>query len=591
MLDFPNAEDLTFQPEGVEDLAVYSDGKLRRVVQIKSGDNLSLSSFSPHSPSSFFYRAATHMVGSSPDILIVSFGAVGPELAQAFSGVDAAQRRVAKKLAEVGPISYDLALETISKVKLEVVDEQNLLERVLALLGESIAGIDTESAFELLTARMYRCAEDRHILSRAHILEAVQRAGKFLSERHAHHREWFTSIVPIEDRVIDFNSRALLATDFYQGISATFDHILSGADVKRPGKLAELHQAFTKSSVVIVHGASGQGKTSLCYRYIHEHFPDTLRYQVQVVEDRSQAVSIARAISGYVENIGVRTVVYIDVKSSDSGWPELTKALSGIPYLDVLVSIREEDWQRSNISGSEFKFAEMVLTLTSDEAELLYGRLITVQQPSHLISFEDAWTKFGGDGPLLEFVYLVTHGGLLRERLAAQIKRIEDEARTNSISADELTLLRIVSLASSYEARIRLDKLIAALSLPAPSRTLQLFENEYLIRRTNDGMFVQGLHPIRSALLTDILSDPAAASWDHTASLCLPLIDEPDLEVFLLFALARHTILPHLFAALGTFQPETWLGIVSIINALIWHGVAVYVRVNEPVIRDAFAVK
>jgi len=63
-----------------------------------------------------------------------------------------------------------------------------------------------------------------------------------------------------------------------------------------------------------------------------------------------------------------------------------------------------------------------------------------------------AAARFGGEGPLLEFVYLVNQNASLRARLRDQVRRLQDEVRTGARSVAELQLLRLVSVAAAYAA-------------------------------------------------------------------------------------------------------------------------------------------
>ena len=165
----------------------------------------------------------------------------------------------------------------------------------------------------------------------------------------------------------------------------------------------------------------------------------------------------------------------------------------------------------------------------------------------------------------MEFVYLVTQGNSLYERLSAQVARLEDDVRTGTLQSNELALLRLVSVASAFDARLRVKPLVDHLGLPAPKRTFQYFEQEYLIRLSDDGSLVHGLHPIRSTMLCDLLTDPTFAPWVKSAQACLPFIHEPDIEVFLLHAFSRRredsTPLLETLHAQQTEQWVAWAGI------------------------------
>ena len=52
------------------------------------------------------------------------------------------------------------------------------------------------------------------------------------------------------------------------GINASPDHIRSGCDLRRGRWLDEIKGRFLKNNIVLIKGASGQGKTTLAYRYL-----------------------------------------------------------------------------------------------------------------------------------------------------------------------------------------------------------------------------------------------------------------------------------------------------------------------------------
>lgn len=404
--------------------------------------------------------------------------------------------------------------------------------------------------------------------------------------------EGFTSITPIKDEEVEAQKRETLLNEFYRGISAQYKHILAEVDKPRPSKLKEINQKFKENQVVIVHGASGQGKTTLAYRYLHDFFPDHRRFQIQVVESRQHALSIAKALAGEAYAPEMPIAVYIDVAPNDVGWDELVKQLSSHRNIQTLVTIREEDFRRTSISGAELQFSEVELQFDRPEAEEIYQFLVDTEKPAQFLDFDDAWNRFGGEGPLMEFVYLVTQGNSLREKLRQQVRQIEDEVRAGKRSEAELKLLRLVSVASAFEARLKVRELVRSLKLPAPQRTLEVMEKEYyLLRTTENGAWVGGLHPIRSGILAGILSDPTFYPWSESATECLPFIVEHDISNFLLYGFSRYrTELEPLLNALDSYQPRRWVAIAGVVRALIWLGIKEYVETNQQLIADTYAV-
>ncbi len=176
---------------------------------------------------------------------------------------------------------------------------------------------------------------------------------------------------------------------------------------------------------------------------------------------------------------------------------------------------------------------------------------------------------------------------MLYEKLAEQISRLEEEVRPGQLlQPNELELLRLVAVASAYDARLWVRPLVKLLGLAAPKRTFRFFEKEYLIRLSDDGSLVQGLHPIRSIMLSNLLTDSTLTPWTESAQICLPFIYEPDTEVFLLHAFSqRQADIQSLWKALVSYQTNRWVAVAGIMRAFIWLGVREYVDANREVIR------
>jgi hypothetical protein len=90
---------LLFQPEGEEDLDIQDgDGALVESIQIKSYAGLVLSNLEPEKENSFLHRTLRRLEEEAPPIIqLVNFGAIGPELSQAWDGDEACQERVITK--------------------------------------------------------------------------------------------------------------------------------------------------------------------------------------------------------------------------------------------------------------------------------------------------------------------------------------------------------------------------------------------------------------------------------------------------------------------------------------------------------------
>lgn len=579
-----------FQPEGLEDLTIYSDSldKPTEIVQIKAySDDLALSDLQPNSPHSFLHRVTAYLeIEPRPSIKLVCFGSVGPELEQALSGIADAQEQVIKKLVGYG-FSHERASDVVETLELVRVDENQLTENVENQLQQLLTGVAPKETFDLLNLWLYRCAEEKTYVSQQEIIQKITQVGSFLSERYAFHQEWFTTIKPIElDKGVELDH---LADEFYEGISARYEHIFAGVDVKRPEKLASIEAAYQKHNVVIIHGASGQGKSTLAYRYIHDFYPNNWRFQVRGIQSRKHAFSITTALLGHINAIGLPTIVYLDVTPSETDWTDLVRELASHRLIRVLVTIREEDFRRASISHDEFQYSTLELMFDEQEANAIYVSLQAVKQSENFISFVDAWSRFGEQGPLLEFVYLVTQGESLRSKLERQISRLRDEVRTQKLMPNELELLTLVAVASSYSGRLRISSVVNDLNLSEPARTFELLEKEYLLKVDANENLVFGIHPIRSAILSDLLVSDNFYPWHKAAEKCLAHLYEKDVEIFLLHTfLWRDADTEAILKTLTLLSFNNWISVCGVMNALIWLGLKYYADENSDLLYESF---
>lgn len=574
-------DSLVFHPEGREDLDIEEiDGRLLEAVQVKSYANLILSNLSPEKKSSFLHRALDLVkLAEHPSITLINFGRFGEEMRRCWEGSEEHRARIIDKLK--GFNYQDEEIQTLFRnIELVELDEVEVCDEVYSQIQEQIIGVDPESAFDLLHFWLYLRAEEQSRIGYSEIITKIQSIGRFLSERFHHNQEWFTSIQPIEDQSIDEEQSAQLRAEFYRGVSARYEHILASLDFHRDQKMVELAQGFDRKNVVIIHAASGQGKSTLAYRYLHERYPNQWRFSVQLVENRQHALKIATALAGHANAVQAPMAVFIDVSPQDTSWVDLVGQLSHHPFLQILVAIREEDYHRANIAEA-FEYVPIDLTFQVDEARLIYERAQEAHLVADILTFDDAWHSFGSNGPLMEFVYLLTQTETLYQRLEGQINRLRHEVRENNLSPDELQLLRLVSFATAYDARLKITDLLTLVNLPEPSLTLDHFEKEYLLRLTPDKAYISGLHPIRSRILSQLLTEPGIYPWEDLARQTLPITLEEEWEAFILQAFIDHPeAFQEILEIVTGLRPKTWTGLAGVLRCLLWAGARRYIEEN-----------
>jgi hypothetical protein len=252
------------------------------------------------------------------------------------------------------------------------------------------------------------------------------------------------------------------------------------------------------------------------------------------------------------------------------------------------VTVREEDWRRATVIGTLTAFEALQLQLDRDEAQALYDRLAHGGAPGQFMHFEDAWRRFGGRGPLLEFAFFVRENTTLAARLRGQLDRLRDEVNLGQRPTADLDLVGLVAVAGAYGARLEVQALARAVGLPDPGRRLTLLEEEYLVRRSPDGFWIEGLHPVRSALLTDQLTESGLRRWMDLAARALPLMSDDDLEGFLLSALSRRPgDVEAITTAAQRLEHHSWVGLIGVLRAFQWWAVRSYLDAHQNTVQSA----
>lgn len=566
------------QIEGREDLdRLDAEGSVIEVVQVKAyAGDLTLSVIQ-----SFLLRFAERAI-AQPGLRgrLVSFGRLGPELGAAWARAGRERTNVETKLIDAG-IAAAIAGALFDHVELEIVDEHAIELEVRAALGSLATGADIDASFDLLMLWMYASAERSLMVDRDVLRERLDRVGRHVAERSVSAREWFTNLVPIERVTTD--TRDNLEQEYREGVGARLEHIAAGLDVERPELMTRIDDAFSVKPIVILRGASGQGKTTLALRWLYQHLDAHVAVEIREIRDHQHARELSLAIASYVRVTGIAITLFHDTRPGDTAWAELLREIPNLPNARLLVTIREDDWRRVTSDIPSVRFEEIGLTLEEPEARGIHRRLAERQAIPHIHDFEDAWTRFEG-GPLLEFVYALTQTVTLRERLRGQLERLADDEATRP---GLLRLLRWTVIADAYGAR--LDARIAAqqLGLAEPGLVCARLEQEYLIR--NEGGRLAGLHAVRSKLLVEIFEtmDEGFTEWGDHAVALLPALIERDREIFLLHAFAlRAPMRARLLTALDGLISPTWEGVRAVLRALTWLGVAQYVQLNEKLIDE-----
>ncbi|MGL1937234.1 MAG: hypothetical protein OCD01_19560 [Fibrobacterales bacterium] len=583
-----SSDDEIICPEGIEDFHVEIGDRVTSIWQVKDYSSaLTLSDLKSSRGTSFIKRVSEYLEShDGADVYVAHFGGLGAELKNCVAGDRVAIDRVVKKISEAQEMPTDLSKSTVDALKFEQLNEEDLQTEIDELIASTQLGNDIEASKDLLMWWVFIQSENQTRLTRGDVLERITSIGNFVLDQ-TNSRVWQSTIKSFSSILSESTQKQNFKDSYKQGISATLEHIKQNCDVMREDKMDILRNAFDENNIVVVRGASGQGKSSLAYRYVFDQYPHELAYIIKEPGSREHVYSICEAIVQHHKLFKLPIVLFYDVSINDKYWPYVIEQLSGLEDVKLLMAIRNEDWQRNETQVSEKSISKVIeLEFSKEEAEKIYNGI----GQTKFTDFDSSWQKFGGKGPLLEYVYLLCHGEKLEDRLKIQIQRIKSEANQPG-KANELELLRIFALVNSYGARIEVRNLLILTQMPAPDVVLDKLNNEYILQLSEDRSHIEGFHPIRSRIIASIVFDDTFNLWSSKFEVALPSIVEEDLEVFLLYAFAERSEseINLVINCLTIFTPQKWIGLSGILKSLLWYGVRVYAEKLKPLIKELAA--
>ena len=465
-----------YRLEGIEDLDVLdADGNIVLAIQVKNLQRpvvLSDVASSKENKTSFLKRfLLVRQRHPKAQGALVSFGSVSEELKKWSS--------LSTKKREQYKIDNKSWQDLKDHVFFNEVDETQIADGIESLLRDKYPNIDPLPTADLLLYWISVVAERQQIISLHDLFKRVESIGKYLSERIAIEQQYgvYISALHLDDTPKEMSSEILKA-EFYKGVSARYSHIKFDLDVLRPKILEAIRVSFASpNNIVVLHGASGQGKSTTAYRYAHNYFPGALVYELNIQENPEQSRLAILSLQQMTRSLQSPVLLLIHVKPNSTAWLRIVREFAGHSQIKFLITIRQEDWYKALSFGLEFLHGEIEMTLSKEDAELVYQNLNEHKPDFKHTDFEEAWIKFGERGPMLEFVYSITQGKSLENAISQQVSILESE--NNTSNGELITVLRAVSFADLHGARVRADLLKRFGGINA---TLKRLEKEYLIK-------------------------------------------------------------------------------------------------------------
>ena len=578
-------ESYSIVPEGKEDFEIRdSDNNTIEIIQVKDlKNNLVLSDFD-----NTIIRSKDHL-NTKCIISIAHYGELGVEL----KGIKKKTKTIIlnKLTGKNGKNKYSYteteAENFINQVQFIKLSEADLHKDISEKLSKMTPSGDPEVAFELLSYWIYVSSEKQELITIQSLKEKLSSIGKYIGGKIANDIEWDKSIIPLFDDSPEITNTDKFQEEFNRGIETKPEHIICKCDMIRNELLSNIDHAFKETNVVVIRGASGQGKTTLALRYIYDYCPKSFRFLIKRPQDIVHVRNIALAISEHSKVIEIPLTIFIDVTPSTSEWTELIRELHNIENIQILVSVREEDIKRNPLPDkTELDITYITMKFEESDAEAIYNELLQSNQEiaASFTSFSDAWDKFDSkhsDKPLLEFMYFLTHTEMLYERLNTQVQNIKIDVSQGKLNDKTLELLQVIAIATTNDNRLKLSKIKDFYNKSVVSTSIDRFTDEYLIRKTDDD-YIVGLHAVRSNVISEIIHDPSIYPWIDAAKVSLKCLPDEEIESFLIYSFTKHEAVKDEIIEEATKQRySNWLAINGVARSVLYIGIKEYCDENK----------
>lgn len=534
--------------EGVEDIdVIYIDNT--EYVQLKSSINKIdagafwemkvLQNFLP------IYRA-------NPDTnlrLVFNFGIAKGNLTQLFNGNQAQLDTDfwVQKFQNSGlEISKQEFGQFISKITFEKIDLTTIKKTCIDALTTQYqlnAGIQAQY-LKALFYHVFQWAENRETVGLNQLNSVIQAVTDSFSKsptNPAINNNWISEV--------SFQaSKNVAENEYFDGKAARPEHIALDLPVPRKNWEKKIQEVVTEFSVTVIKSSSGQGKSTLAWRCaLNLKGEGFFIYELNYCHEWNNVAAIVDFIKTRL-SIGQVPIIVVDgLSASNAEWKRLAEELANMP-VKLLVTTREEDWYRFGLDASKVSLQIVDIQLSKEEAFDVFtqlkkqGKLHDQNAP-----WQPAWERISKRGLLIEYIYLLTRGQLIEDRISEQIKQLNNERDCAAM----LEILRLVALADvlniSLESQVLTNHIKDAVGFIGDrGEVYKQLEREYYIRF--DKRFVQGLHAVRSQHLVDALHQTIQVEeslvsifeiieekfiYDYFSSISKHVDDEEQKEVFL----------------------------------------------------------
>lgn len=572
-----------YYPEDIEDLVVKKDGRIIEAIQVKNVTNdLTISTLASSTTSKNgdgFFKRICSLHHNDPDfckVIVAYFHSLGSELEGVQKGNQTNIKSVEKKLREKHNLSAEEASWLVSALSFEKVDQSNLETTIEAQIKSYVPTMAAPTlAKDMLIQYISELSRKKGFTTLAVWNDMIHSIGVNISAIDGFYKEYNKSLVRLDELQLG-DTIDSIKNEYLQGASAHPSHIRANLDFIRDNWLVKIKDAYQNENVVIVKGVSGQGKSSLCYRYLIDNFSEGKVFCIRELQTPEQALNLVTALDGLGKHIN-GIVIYIDVVPGETLWATLLQELQvrGLS-IPVLISIRDEDFNATPLNGRTIQFELIELLLTKEEAEIIYKSVVSQSPRIVHRTFEEAWLAFGGKGPLIEFTYLLTNNQTLKDRLSHQIDALLQEG----IEDSWIDLLQMICLAGRLGCQVDYNSVKEQLSIATLQSALCRLKDEYLIRITTENT-IEALHPVRAQIVYSILKAQTFFGEKEIVLKTLPCITPRNARIILMDYFSHNEYDSAYMQRVSALRINDWIRYSSIIKTSLWLDAKRYYDCNE----------
>lgn len=592
-----SSPDISFQLEGIEDIDCIKqkDGSNDVThIQLKYSVNKQDASFLPDVLKNFL--EAYLLDQNRFFMLVYDFPVAKGHLSKLFeSNLDDKSRTywidVILNIKQNNPswdwIAFDFD-NFISRLSFEKVEKATLAAEIeKALIGIYEINTDNVSLFaNSIKILCFEKMEQRAYVTKAELDSQIQSVKIDISkgpQNPAH--SWI--------RKLDYSKPSPdEGRSFYEGKKATPADIAGGLPIKRPGLEKGIINSIHENAVTVIKASSGQGKTTLALQAAYALQNEYKPYQLLWCDDIREIGNIAQYFKARIQ-LGEKILILVDnLDNHLSKWNYLAQLLQSELHCHykLLITSREIDWYNYSGDLSNIQSLKVIKpALEEKEAIEIFGLFREAKQlHPGITSWQGAWNKIAKRQLLIEYVYLLTHGEMISERIASQIS----EVGQSSSGKAKCEILRKVCFADLCGVRLSIANLYASQSENLGSdfgELLKSMESEFLVHVNAESGYIEGLHPIRSKHIFERLHEFLPV--DNTAISVIEIAEKEDLPILFShlpeFDLNRDQFFSNLVEIL--WDEKDLSNYIPAIQGLFSGSVMQYYQANQDAFNDANA--